>query len=44
MYRDFVLHAVHGIETFSVFSTYTSRPVSSQWSNEAYGVWFYSVN
>jgi hypothetical protein len=39
IYCAFVLHAVRETETFSAFSTFTSRPVSLQWTNEAYGVY-----
>jgi len=39
MYCDFVLRAVHGTNIFSAFSTFTSRPVSLQWTDEAYGVY-----
>jgi hypothetical protein len=40
MYCVFVLHAVNETETFfSAFSTFTSRPVSLQWTSEAYGVY-----
>jgi hypothetical protein len=39
MYCDFVLHAVHETYTFLALSTFTFRPVSLQWTNEAYGMY-----
>jgi len=44
IYCDFVLHAVHGTNTFSGFSVFTSRPVSLQWTDETDGVYGLTVN
>jgi hypothetical protein len=38
MYCDFVLHAVHGTETYLNFSTFTSRTISLQGASKAYDV------
>jgi hypothetical protein len=39
MYCAFVLRAVRETNIFETFSTFTARPVSLQWTNEAYGVY-----
>jgi hypothetical protein len=39
IYCAFVLHAVHETNIFSALSAFTSRPVSLQWTNEAYDVY-----
>jgi hypothetical protein len=39
MYCDFVLLVVHETNIFSAFSTFTSRPVSLQRTDTAYGVY-----
>jgi hypothetical protein len=38
MYCDFVLRSVHETDTYSAFSTVTSRTVSLQGTSKAYGV------